>query len=134
MKNNNWAAIAAFSLAIAIGLGAWNAHGMEKLVETGKIMEKYLKTFHTGVEYQFINSLGLLILGILIPAKPKIKTACLLIFIGMVIFSFSLYILSFNEILGSGFRILGAITPIGGLSMIAGWFWAGWILLKNKMA
>jgi uncharacterized membrane protein YgdD (TMEM256/DUF423 family) len=131
---NNWAAIAAFSLALAISLGAWNAHGMEKFVENGQILEKYLKTFHTGVEYQFINSIGILVLGLFgLRDFPKLKNAILFIFIGMCVFSFSLYLLSFHQLLGAGFKILGAITPIGGLFMIVGWIYTGILFLKiNK--
>lgn len=126
-------AVGAFSMAIAIALGAYNAHGMEKLVESGKIEAKYLDTFHTGVLYQFINSLGLLLLGLLQFMKiiPSSKPSTLIL-TGMLVFSGTLYILSFHQIIGSGFKILGAITPIGGLCMIIGWLWAGIILLKEK--
>lgn len=132
MRSNNIAFWASLSLAMAILLGAWNAHGMENFVNSGSIDAKYLKTFHTGVEYQFFNSLGLLVLGLYL--KPEVKTmryAVWLIFSGMCIFSFSLYLLSFHQILGSGWRILGAITPIGGLFMALGWICAA-IAFKKK--
>lgn len=126
-------AIGAFSMAIAIALGAYNAHGMEKLVESGTIDTKYLDTFHTGVLYQFINSLGLLLLGLLqfMNIIPSSRPSTLIL-AGTLVFSGTLYILSFHQILGSVFKILGAITPIGGLCMIIGWLWVGITILKEK--
>lgn len=134
-SQTNWLAIASFSMAIAVILGAWNAHGMETLVTDGKIAVKYLKTFHTGVEYQFVNSLGLLLLGLYVRIqKPEKFLAPWLVFVGMTIFSSTIYILCFNEMLGEGLKKLGAITPVGGLLMIAGWALAGIHFYKNKNA
>jgi uncharacterized membrane protein YgdD (TMEM256/DUF423 family) len=132
MTSNRIAFWASLSMAMAILLGAWNAHGMENLVTNGTISAKYLKTFYTGVQYQFFNSLGLLILGLYLRPEIKImRYAIWLIFSGMCIFSFSLYLLSFNQILGNGWRVLGAITPIGGLFMALGWVFSA-IAFKKK--
>ncbi|MBS3914820.1 MAG: DUF423 domain-containing protein [Bacteroidetes bacterium] len=134
MQKNNLAFIASVFIAIAILLGAWNAHGMEDLVIHKSISEKYLKTFYTGVQYQFFNSLGLLILSFISDRHKFMKTGIWFIGTGMFIFSFSLYILSFHEIIGSGFRILGAITPVGGLLMACGWILAAFSFLKKNNA
>lgn len=131
--NKNIAAIAAFSLALAIVLGAWNAHGMEQYVTDGKMSAKYIKTFYTGVQYEFICSLGLLVLG-LAPGTGSgrlMKIGIWCIFTGMVVFSFSLYFVALNEMLGEGLRKLGMITPFGGLLMTAGWLFAGISFLKK---
>lgn len=127
---NSFAFIACILLATAVLLGAWNAHGMENLVDSGKISAKYLKTFHTGVEYQFYSALGLLVLA-LQPVVNKLKWAMRSIFAGTLIFSVSIYILSFHEIIGNGFRFLGAITPIGGLLMALGWILAAISWMKK---
>jgi uncharacterized membrane protein YgdD (TMEM256/DUF423 family) len=132
MKNNT-AAIAAFSISTAIVLGAWNAHGMEAFVISGQISEKYLKTFYTGVQYQFFCSLGVLILGLSATMTKWMKTAIWLILIGMLLFSVSLYFLAFHQMLGEGLKKLGMITPIGGLLMAAGWLTVGLnLIVKTK--
>lgn len=132
---NKWSAIGAITLALATAFGAYNAHGMEKLVDAGQISAKYLQTFHTGVFYQFAQGLGLLILSFFFPTDPKkINIALWMIFSGMVIFSFSLYLLSFHEMLGNGLKMLGAITPIGGLLMIVGWLYIGIVFWRSKKA
>ena len=133
IKPNIFSIIGAFSLAHAIVLGAWNAHGMENFVNKGLMDIKYIKTFHTGVEYMFISSLGLLFLGVLGNNK-MLKWASIFITSGMFIFSFSLFILSFNQLLGVGFKTSGAIAPIGGLLMALCWIMAAFsiIQLRNK--
>lgn len=124
-------AIAAFSLAITVILGAWNAHGMEQLVTSGQISARYMKTFHTGVEYQFYHSLGLLLLGLLY-RNNWLKTGRRLLLLGMVVFCGSLYLVSLNEILGSGLKSLGMVAPVGGILLAAGWLFTGLAFIKNK--
>ncbi len=77
-----------------------------------------LAIYKTGVEYQFYHALGLLLIGLIgFHIKSKyLSRAGLLIIIGMILFSGSLYVLTL-----SGIKAIGAITPIGGLSFIAGW-------------
>lgn len=130
---NPVAATASFSLALAIVLGAWNAHGMEDLVNRGLMSAKYIKTFHTGVQYQFYCSLGLLALSL---AYPKVQGLLLWamrsIGLGMVVFSGSLYLLAFHESLSPQLKMMGAVAPIGGLLMAIGWFLAGLSFLQKK--
>ncbi len=106
--------IASIMMALAIAIGAFGAHGLKSLVS-----ESLLKTFNTGVEYHFYNSLGLFAATFIMYLKPTSKKAVLaswLIFIGMIIFSFSLYLLVIFNM-----PILGAITPIGGTLLIIAW-------------
>lgn len=106
--------IASIMMALAIAIGAFGAHGLKSLVS-----ESLLKTFNTGVEYHFYNSLGLFAATFIMYLKPTSKKAVLaswLIFIGMIIFSFSLYFLVIFNM-----PILGAITPIGGTLLIIAW-------------
>lgn len=116
--------IASLFMALAIALGAFGAHGLKNLVQPAM-----LTIYHTGVEYQFYNTLGLFAISFIIYLKPqakKIIIAAWLILIGMIIFSFSLYLLVVLSM-----PILGAITPIGGTLMIIGWLLVLFTLVKE---
>ena len=100
--------------ALAVGLGAFGAHGLEApLTANGR-----LDTYETAVKYQFYHTLALLLTGILLMNinHDYFIWASWSFIIGMVIFSGSLYILSLTNV-----TWLGAITPIGGLALIVGW-------------
>lgn len=100
--------------ALAVGLGAFGAHGLEAtLTANGR-----LDTYETAVKYQFYHTLALLLLGILMLnlSHDYFSWAAWSFVIGMVIFSGSLYTLSLTNI-----TWLGAITPIGGVALILGW-------------
>jgi len=99
---------------LAVILGAFGAHGLEKIVDA-----KTLNTYQTGVEYQFYHSFALIAAGILAHLWTNtrlFRTAGILFLIGIIIFSGSLYLYTFT-----GIKAFGMITPIGGLSFIAGW-------------
>ena len=100
-------------LALAVALGAFGAHGLKSQLSTDM-----LQTWKTGVEYHFYHALGLLLIGILAVSNPSelVKWSAILLTAGIVLFSGSLYALAI-----SGIKWLGAITPLGGLSFIAGW-------------
>jgi len=111
----NYAALGALLLALAVALGAFGAHGLKDRLDaysTG-IWEK-------AVFYHFIHALGLVAIpllnrvGMIEPASSN--KVCILLLAGIVLFSGSLYVLAL-----SGVRILGAITPLGGVCMIAAW-------------
>lgn len=108
-----WLAIAAVNLALAVCLGAFGAHGLKNRVEPIQ-----LEWWHTATEYFFYHALGLLVLGALMKAIPGLSLKWPAIFLqaGIIIFCGSLYLMA----VGSP-RWFGAITPIGGLSMILGW-------------
>ena len=111
--------------AIAVGIGAFGAHGLKDiLAETGR-----LETFETAVKYHFYHSLAILMVGILSIIKPnwkQLSTAAILMSIGILIFSVSLYVLSLT-----GITWLGAITPLGGVAFIAGWGFLFLAVTKN---
>ncbi|TLP37688.1 DUF423 domain-containing protein [Arcobacter arenosus] len=125
--NNNvkrFLTIASFMMALAIAIGAFGAHGLKSIVEP-----KLLITYHTGVEYHFYNTLGLFAASFVMFLKENSKKAVVaswLIFIGTIIFSFSLYLL---VILNAPY--LGAITPIGGTLQIIGWVLLAISILKD---
>lgn len=116
--------IASVMMAIAIAIGAFGAHGLKAIVS-----EDMLKVYNTGVEYHFYNTLGLFALAFIQNFKPQSKKlfiASWLILIGMIIFSFSLYLLVILNM-----PILGAITPIGGTLLIFAWLIIAYAILKD---
>jgi uncharacterized membrane protein YgdD (TMEM256/DUF423 family) len=115
-------ALGALLLAAGIALGAFGAHGLKDVAT-----ERYIDVFETGVRYQIYTALGIMVLSMFGKALEK---PILLILAGMWIFSVSLYFIGLNEILAASLKKLGAVTPIGGVLMIAGWCWAGLKLLR----
>lgn len=109
----NWVGIAAINLAVAVGLGAFGAHGLKSIATT-----QQLEWWHTATLYLFVHALGLLAIAILIRLQMITSTSAWLIQIGVLIFAGSLYAMT----LGAP-RWFGAITPIGGVLMILGWIW-----------
>ena len=108
-----WVRIASLLMFLAVGLGAFGAHALK-----GKISDYYLDVYKTAVLYQFIHALGLFVVAWLssVSTDPKISLAGFLMIAGIIIFSGSLYVLSFT-----GIKWLGALTPIGGLCFLAAW-------------
>ncbi|HQV68707.1 MAG TPA: DUF423 domain-containing protein [Thermoflexales bacterium] len=99
--------------ALAVAAGAFGAHGLR-----GMIDESALANWETAARYQMYHAVGLMAVGYACAAfKRKLAgVAGWLFIVGIVLFSGSLYALSL-----SGLRILGAITPLGGVAFIAGW-------------
>jgi len=123
MKNRNILFFGAVFMALAVLLGAFGAHALKKLLSPDM-----LAIYNTVVEYQFYHSLGLLLLGLIgfqIDSK-WIRWSGILLVAGIILFSGSLYVLSI-----SGIRILGAITPLGGLSFVAGWIFLAMAVWKR---
>lgn len=116
-QTKNTLIIALILLILGIILGAFGAHGLKDLVSSEKI-----NSFEVGVRYQILNALGLMTLAALKPQLNfSIKNAVIFILLGIICFSCSIYGLTFllkGDSLG---KILGPITPIGGLLLIIGW-------------
>lgn len=125
MKGTRIIQSAAIFGALAVGIGAFGAHGLKAILEeTGRV-----ETFETAVKYHFYHSLGLFLIGILALVKPDWKGlgfAAISMIIGILIFSGSLYFLSLT-----GITWLGAITPLGGVAFILGWLRIFWAAAKN---
>ena len=100
--------------ALSVMIGAFGAHALRATLEASGRLE----TFETAVKYQFYHTSALLAIGLLMYQIPDkwLYYAALAMIGGILIFSGSLYILCIT-----GVRWLGAITPIGGVLMIAGW-------------
>ena len=115
--------VSALSGLLSVTLGAFGAHGLKKVVSTDMLV-----AYQTGVQYQFIHSLVLLALAILLlmPAiKPavadRLKWSANLMLVGILLFSGSLYTMTLMSVTGGFPAWLGPITPIGGLAFIMGW-------------
>ncbi len=105
-----------------VGLGAFGAHALKAtLTMTGRA-----DTYELAVRYQFYHTIVLLAAGILIEKFPSLKISALLFIIGIIIFSGSLYVLALTNQ-----TIWGAVTPIGGVFLMAGWIWSGWTFVRN---
>jgi len=122
---NLFISLASFSAMLAVAFGAFGAHALQNRLD-----EYSLGVFETAVQYHFIHSLALLAVGIVALSQPHtvlLKSAGWMFFLGILVFSGSLYCLSLT-----GIKWLGAITPLGGLAFIAGWAClsvAGWKLV-----
>jgi uncharacterized membrane protein YgdD (TMEM256/DUF423 family) len=115
-------ALAALMLLLAVGLGAFGAHGLGP-----RLAPEALAQWHTAVLYQFVHALGMLAMVALdgrLAEGPRKLTGWLFL-LGICCFSGSLYLLSTRELTGwHGLTpFIGPITPIGGLLFMAGWAW-----------
>ncbi|MGQ2982897.1 DUF423 domain-containing protein [Flavobacterium sp.] len=109
--------------AVAIIFGAFGAHTLEKLLGPTE-----LATFETGVRYQMYHALFLLFVGSTALVSEKAKKAILwLVSIGVLFFSFSIYFLACRSLFTVDLKVLGPITPVGGLLLISAWI----VLLLN---
>jgi uncharacterized membrane protein YgdD (TMEM256/DUF423 family) len=106
---NSWIRIGAISGFIAVALGAFGAHGLKSIVTP-----EMLETYHTGVLYHLIHSVVILAIGFY--GNERLKIAALFFLIGIILFSFSLYIYSVTSV-----KALAMITPFGGVSFLVGW-------------
>jgi uncharacterized membrane protein YgdD (TMEM256/DUF423 family) len=111
---------------IAIILGAFGAHGLKHVLTI-----EQLTTFETGVRYQMYHALFLLFIGTTTLINQKLKKTILnLTIIGVFFFSGSIYLLATNSLTPIDFKVIGFITPIGGLFLIFSWFLLFFDLIK----
>jgi len=106
-----WIIISAVSGFTAVAIGAFGAHGLRE-----KLTSEMLEVYKTGVLYQFIHTIVLLILSLTNFIKSTIPS--ILFLSGIILFSFSLYIYS-----TSGIQFFAMITPVGGVCFLIGWLW-----------
>jgi uncharacterized membrane protein YgdD (TMEM256/DUF423 family) len=109
---------------LTVAIGAFGAHGLKNILESNN----RINTFETAVLYQAIHALALLLVGLLaVKLDSSLMTYTTYAFlIGTIIFSGSLYTLSITNI-----TFFGAITPIGGLCFLVGWFMLFLAILKT---
>jgi len=104
-------------------LGAFAAHALRDIISPG-----LLDAFRTGVHYQAIHSLALLVVGLLIERQPHplLLSAGWAFATGILLFSGSLYIMAAIDI-----PWLGMVTPLGGVAFLLGWGSLSWHLLRD---
>ncbi len=122
----SWSAVGAILMAVAVMLGAFGAHGLR-----GKLDDYSMGVYERAVFYHFVHALGLLGVPLFVrlgtlPESTGRWVAILLV-AGILLFSGSLYALAL-----SGVRILGAVTPFGGISFIAAWALLAWGLYRGR--
>jgi uncharacterized membrane protein YgdD (TMEM256/DUF423 family) len=121
---------------LSVLFGAFGAHALKSLVAPDKVA-----IFETGVRYQFMHGLALILLSIFSqqnisnqPNEKRINGVAQLFLFGCLFFCGSLYLLTLQPLVGFNYsRIVGPITPLGGVLFMLGW--ASWIRLiwKHKV-
>lgn len=111
-------ALGALNAAIAVAAGAFAAHGLR-----GRLDARALEVFETAARYQIYHAFAIVLAGMLAAsgATRGAQAAGWMFQAGIVLFSGSLYVLALT-----GEKALGAVTPLGGLALLAGWLWLGW--------
>ncbi len=115
MTGWSWVRLGALLGFLAVALGAFGAHGLKAKLESLGTAANY----QTAVQYHMFHALAILAVGLLAGGSPGnrgLAVAGWSFFVGVLVFSGSLYILAVT-----GIKWLGAITPIGGLAMLVGW-------------
>ena len=115
-------AIGAFSGLVSVAAGAFGAHALR-----ARLSPEMLSVFEVGARYQMYHALALLAVAWAALRWPGAATlaAGWLFVAGTIVFSGSLYLLALT-----GVRWLGAVTPLGGLALLAGWACLGWAALR----
>ncbi|MBS0581377.1 MAG: DUF423 domain-containing protein [Proteobacteria bacterium] len=123
MNSSRTLALAGILLALATACGAFGAHALKSQLAPDR-----LQVWETAVRYHFFQSLGLLAVGLALRGLDNgaLRAAAALVALGIVLFCGSLYALSFG-----GPRLLGMITPLGGLAWIVGWLCFAWGALRT---
>lgn len=123
MQNNHFLMIGSLCGMLAVLLGAFGAHGLEKVVEA-----TMLQRFHTGVEYQFYHALALILINLIYNKinNKYVGYAGYAFLLGIILFSGSLYVYVLT-----GIKAVVMLTPIGGLSFVLGWLLLFFATIKS---
>ena len=114
---------------LSVILGAFGAHAFKKILSVER-----LESFETGVRYQMYAAFFLLIVGCILKFETgSEKWISWLMIFGTILFSVSIYFLSFQDYWGVNLKFLGPITPLGGLLMIISWAMLILYFAKSKL-
>ncbi|MDA9874840.1 MAG: DUF423 domain-containing protein [Flavobacteriaceae bacterium] len=114
--------------ALGVVLGAFAAHGLKPLLSISAF-----ESFNTGIRYQMYHSFLLFFIGLSTDIKPNQKSILFkLILTGVLLFSGSIYFLATNDLTPLNFKVIGFITPVGGLILIASWLLLFTYFFKKK--
>ncbi len=101
----------------AVILGAFGAHALKEV-----LTESQLSSFRTGIRYQFFHALAILIISFNMNYfTDRLSSIIKIMSAGIILFSFSIYLLNMQDLIGFSMSYLGPITPIGGLLLITSW-------------
>ncbi len=113
---------------LAIILGAFGTHGLKQFLSI-----EQLSSFEVGVKYLMFHALFLLFVSNTnFVAENEKKMVFYLTLFGTLFFSGSIFLLTTKNVIGIDFKFLGPVTPIGGLLLIAAWFWLFIKILTKK--
>jgi uncharacterized membrane protein YgdD (TMEM256/DUF423 family) len=116
-KRNLLLVFCGISGSIAVALGAAGAHALKNFLQP-----EQLESFNTAVLYHLLHNMVLLVLALFVTMDKYIRISSFFFIAGIIIFSGSIYLLSLRELLGAPWlKILGPVTPLGGLALIGGW-------------
>ncbi|WP_417504161.1 DUF423 domain-containing protein [Marinomonas gallaica] len=107
-----WGAIATLQAFISVAAGAFGAHGLKQIVA-----EQNLAWWQTASQYMMYHSLGGILAVLLMAVSARFLWSVKLFTLGNLLFSGSLFVMTLTDI-----RLLGAVTPIGGVLYLSGWF------------
>ncbi|WPO82205.1 DUF423 domain-containing protein [Chryseobacterium sp. JJR-5R] len=114
---------------LSVILGAFGAHALKKILSVER-----LESFETGVRYQMYAAFFLLIVGYILKFDTSSqKWISILMIVGTMLFSFSIYGLSLQDYFGMNLKFLGPLTPLGGLFMILSWGMLIFYFAKNRI-
>jgi uncharacterized membrane protein YgdD (TMEM256/DUF423 family) len=125
IRKKKLAITGALLITVSIVLGAFGAHALRDVLSTNQ-----LNSFKTATDYLAFHGLAFIVLSLI---RAEIDAAAKMLFYGLMIFSGSIYTLTFmayaKVAIPSG---LGLITPVGGVLLIIGWVWTTWAISQAK--
>lgn len=121
-----WIGIGALLLMMAVLIGAFGAHGLRARLDGYPLL-----VYEKAVFYHVTHAIGIILVGLMaasgVVSDSVMSKVCLILFLGIIFFSGSLYLLAIT-----GIRWLGAVTPIGGSAFIVAWGYLTWITLLSS--
>jgi uncharacterized membrane protein YgdD (TMEM256/DUF423 family) len=116
-----WLTVSGVSGFVAVALGAFGAHGLKARLADVADGAKRLGWWETAAHYHLMHALALGLVAFVVARAPVARFAGMAFVLGTLLFAGSLYAMALG-----GPRWLGAVTPLGGLSLLAGWAILAW--------
>ncbi|HYQ18713.1 MAG TPA: DUF423 domain-containing protein [Polyangiaceae bacterium] len=116
-----WLTLSGISGFLAVALGAFGAHGLQSRLEGVADGAKRLSWWQTAAHYHLVHALALALVAFALTRAPQARFAGVAFCVGTLLFSGSLYAMALG-----GPRVLGAVTPLGGLAYLVGWAIVAW--------
>lgn len=127
--NRYFGMMGGFFGVLSVVIGAIGAHALTPLLD-----EIQLASFETGVKYQMYHSLLLLLLVVIPIQKRRLQQVIFgFLVVGIILFSWSIFLLSTNHLTGINFKSIALLTPLGGFMLIFAWLVLLFTFLKQKV-